>query len=141
MDLNLGNVNIHFLCNPCECSIVIRIHGNKHKQPAHSLSVRDVQEVVEFLRNYAEDHAILLPGRIPGYNRFDLKLLSSSTTKFGVWEVYNTRVIGHCSFINTWSKYLPEIIVTKPMSAWLVLDMSALSSKEVATNLRKRNQW
>ena len=108
---------IHFMCNPCECSIVIRIHGNIHKQPAHSLSVRFVQVVVEFLRNYAEDHAILLPGRIPGYNRFDLKLLPSSTTKLGVWEVYresvepllNTRVVGHRSFINTWSKYLQEI--------------------------------
>ena len=36
--------------------------------------------LVPFLHNYAEDHSILLPERIPGYKR-DMQLLPSSTTK------------------------------------------------------------
>ena len=39
------------------------------------------KNVVKFLQNYSENHAILLPGRIPGYKRDDLQLLPSSTTK------------------------------------------------------------
>ena len=73
--------------------------------------------------NHAEDHAILLPGRIPRYNRFDLKLLPSSTTKLAIWEAYQlvvdplrVRVVGYRTFRNIWSMYLPDIIITKPMS-------------------------
>ena len=36
-----------------------------------------IKNLVTFITNYAEEHAILLPGRIPGYK----KLLPSSTTK------------------------------------------------------------
>ena len=44
--------------------------------------------MVSFLENYAEDHAILLPGRILGYNRSDLQFLPCSTTKRSVWNIY-----------------------------------------------------
>ena len=71
-----------------------------------------------------EDHGILLPGRIPGYNRTDLKLLPSSTTKLAIWESYReavesepgVRIAGYRTFRNIWRKYLPQVVVTKPMS-------------------------
>ena len=44
-------------------------------QHHHRLS--DVKCIVRFVLQYAEDHAILLPGRIPGYKRIDLQLLPS----------------------------------------------------------------
>ena len=79
--------------------------------------------MVVFIQNFAEDHAILLPGRIPGYNRFDLQLLPSNTSKLSIWESYTqsieplgVRVAGYKSFRNIWTKYLPQIIITKPMS-------------------------
>ena len=79
--------------------------------------------MVSFVKNFAEDHAILLPGRIPGYSRFDLKLLPSHTTKLSTWEKYKdsvailgVRVVGYRSFRDTWAKYLPQILITKPMS-------------------------
>lgn len=37
---------------------------------------------------YAEDHAIMLPGWIPGYKRFDLQLLPCPVTKHSVWKCY-----------------------------------------------------
>ena len=83
-----------------------------------------MKKVVTFLTNHAEDHAILLPGRIPGYNRFDLKLLPSSTTKLAIWEAYRlavdpllgVKLVGYKTFRNIWSMYMPDIIITKPMS-------------------------
>ena len=35
----------------------------------------------QFLKSYTEENAILLPGRIPGYKRDDIKLLPSSCSK------------------------------------------------------------
>jgi hypothetical protein len=61
--------------------LTTRCHGNCKRTPANTLSFRDNQNVLKFLRSYAENHAILLPGRIPGYKRDDLQLLPSSTTK------------------------------------------------------------
>ena len=39
------------------------------------------KNVTRFLQNYAEKNAILLPGRIPGYKRDDIKILPSSQSK------------------------------------------------------------
>ncbi len=63
------------------CGLTTRDHGNKHRLPHNSMSFEDTKNVVRFLQSHAEDHAILLPGRIPGYKRDDLQLLPSSTTK------------------------------------------------------------
>ena len=81
----------------------------------------DVQKVVEFISNYVEDHAIMLPGRIPRYKQTDIQLLPSNTTKMIVWCAYYVeaasdlpvRVAGYKSFRN---QFVPHIIVTKPAS-------------------------
>ena len=44
-----------------------------------------------FLRHYAEDNAILLQGRIPGYKNCNMQLLPLSTTKTGVWPNYQVK--------------------------------------------------
>lgn len=99
------------------------MHGNAHRQPHNALSVDDEKRVVTYINNYVEDHGILLPGRIPGYNRSDLKLLPSSVTKLSIWETYrkaiedqNVRIAGYRTFRVIWQKYLPYVIITKPMS-------------------------
>ena len=61
-----------------------RVHGNTKKRPEHALSFSTTEYVVRFLLCYAEQHALLLPGRMPGYSRDDLQLLPSSTSKRGV---------------------------------------------------------
>ena len=104
--------------------LVPRQHRS-HK-PRHALRLADIQYVVTFITNYAEDHAILLPGRIPGYKRDDVILLPSSTTKKAVWEFYHiaaesasdvrSRAVGYSSFCSLWEQILPHIIVCKPMS-------------------------
>ena len=59
----------------------MRVHGNTRRLPKHALKLDEVKNLVAFLSNYAEENAILLPGRIPGYKRDDVQLLPSNTTK------------------------------------------------------------
>ena len=58
-----------------------RIHQNSNRAPAQALSFDDINRIVKYLHQYAEQHAILLPGRIPGQKRDDVKLLPSSSSK------------------------------------------------------------
>ena len=58
-----------------------RIHGNTRRQPKNALKIEEIKNLLTFLYNYAENNAILLPGRIPGYKRDNIQLLPSSTTK------------------------------------------------------------
>ncbi|KAI0229463.1 hypothetical protein LSAT2_020106 [Lamellibrachia satsuma] len=51
------------------------------------LTHADIARVVAFLINLAEDHALMLPGRIPGFRRFDIKLLPSNYTKASIWRI------------------------------------------------------
>jgi len=58
-----------------------REHGNTGKHPKHSLSFKRILGILQFIHNYAEQHAVLLPGRIPGFKRDDVKVFPSSDTK------------------------------------------------------------
>lgn len=70
-------VKEHYLSNGLET----RVHGNRKRLPHNYVSIEVINNVVKFLQNYAEENAILLPGRIPGYKRDDIKLLPSSCSK------------------------------------------------------------
>ena len=92
--------------------------------PHNTTKLSDVKNVVRFILQYAEDHAILLPGQIPGYKRDDLQLLPSSTTKREVWEIYHQAASG-CStikavcyslFCSLWKQLTPQVVMTRPMS-------------------------
>jgi len=63
-----------------------RMHGNTKRLP-HNHSHSLITGVIRFLLNYAEENAILLPGRIPGYKRDDLKILPSSRSKKVLYKV------------------------------------------------------
>ena len=73
----LENIKKHYL----EHGMDTRVHKSSHQLPPRALSFAQKSSVVKFIENYAEQNAILLPGRIPGYKRDDLKLLPSNTSK------------------------------------------------------------
>ena len=102
-----------------------RVHGNTRRMPHNALSLNDTQEAVQFILNYAEANAILLPGRIPGYKRSDVQLLPACTTRREVWRQYADSVerspavhrsIAYSTFCSVWKRFLPQVLVTKPMS-------------------------
>ena len=75
-------------------------HGLKPKEKktggrannTRAYSYEDIKRVVTFVTNYAEIHALVLPGRVPGFKRDDVKLLPSSETKIKVYKAYVTSV-------------------------------------------------
>ena len=62
--------------------------GGRKNTRKIALSYEDIRKVVSFLVNYAEEHALHLPGRVPGYRKDDITLLPSSHTKISVYNVY-----------------------------------------------------
>ena len=103
--------------------LATRSHGNIKRSPAHALSLSATEFVIRFVMNYAEQHALLLPGRVPGYSRSDIRLLPSSVSKRGIWKVYQTvavegsiRAVAYSTFTLLWRSLLPSIILMKPMT-------------------------
>ena len=41
-------------------------------------SFEDMKRTVTFVSNYADDHGLVMPGRVPGFKRDDIKLMPSS---------------------------------------------------------------
>ena len=58
------------------------------KNNTKSLSQEDSERAVGFLCSFAEDHSHAVPGRTPGFQRSDVKLLPSAETKASVWRMY-----------------------------------------------------
>ena len=67
----------YFVSNGLE----VRTHGNTRRPPHHASSFITIKNTILFVQNYAEQNAILLPGRIPNQKRDDVKLLPSSDSK------------------------------------------------------------
>ena len=121
----IGNKRLKNLQNTLkENGLSFRTHGNTHRKPKHSLSFESTENVITFLLNYAVQHALLLPGRVPGYSRSDIKLLPSSVSKRGIWRVYHLAAVGkegihacaYSTFCRLWRTLLPSIIIMKPMT-------------------------
>ena len=100
-----------------------RIHSNANRLPHNAYTTEELKHTVTFIKNYAETHGILLPGRIPGYKRIDIQLLPTHMTKRGVWNDYirangplSRRIAGYMSFIKIWKKIAPHVVITKPRS-------------------------
>ena len=65
-----------------------RVHGSHKRLPHNTLPQAVTEDVKNFVMNYVDENAILLPGRIPGYKNDDIRLLSSCETKMNVWRGY-----------------------------------------------------
>ena len=103
--------------------ISLRIHGNSKRLPHNALPLAVNEDVKNFLSNYAEENAVLLPGRIPGFKSEDIQLLSSSDTKTHVWmsfklacEQSNKQAVSYTKFTELWKRFHPNVVVAKPMT-------------------------
>lgn len=107
-----------------ENGLIPRVHGNTNRRPKHALSFNSIQHIVQFLYTYAEQHAILLPGQVPGYSRTDLQLLPSSQSKRAIWRVYHlaaesnstVHAVAYSTFCYLWRTLVPSTLVMKPRS-------------------------
>ncbi|KAL8584899.1 hypothetical protein ACOMHN_043536 [Nucella lapillus] len=88
-----------------------------------SLKYQDTEAVKKFICHYAEDHAVSLPGRVPGFKWEDIRLLPSAIPKSGIYRQYadhanqaGLRVVGASTFRQLWLELCPYIVVAKPMT-------------------------
>ena len=100
-----------------------RVHGNYKRLPHNTLPQAVTEDVKSFLTNYAEENAVLLPGRIPGFKNDDIRLLSSSESKMNVWRAFKRvceetgkQTVGYTSFTKLWQQFHPDLLIAKPMT-------------------------
>jgi hypothetical protein len=78
--------------------------------------------MVRFVLNFVEEHAISLPGRIPGISRDDVKVILSNFPKAAVWHRYRDsaadgqKIIGQSTFRKLWNQVLSYVVIAKPAS-------------------------
>ena len=143
--------------NVCTHGLSLRVHGNTRRTPSNVTSLSSVEFFVLFLLNFSEQNGLLLPGRIPGYSRSDLKLLPSSVSKRAVWRVYATasneaesiQSVSYPTFCRLWRSLLPSIIIMKPMTdlCWqcqqnssAILRSANMSESDKSDTLRKAEE-
>ena len=103
--------------------LVPRVHGHTGRVAPNALVLEEVKGILTFVMHYVETNAILLPGRIPGYKRDDIKLLPSSCTKRAVWLLYqesatclSLRSVAYTTFCKVWRNFMGGVVVCKPMT-------------------------
>ena len=113
----LTNLISHFW----EHGVEPHVHGNTNKKSKDALTYEERVYIVRYISNFAEEHGVLLPGRVPGYSHDDLKLLLSSCTKASVYQTYitactaaNVRVVAERTFYQMWGESLPDVLPMKP---------------------------
>ena len=117
-DSNEVQVHITYLSFIKEIHLLIdTILGFTETQTKHLTMLSPVSErraIVTFIKNYAKVNALVLPGRIPGYKRFDVQLLPCNTTKKSVWKLYkeamessSDRAVSYTCFCRAWQTIVP----------------------------------
>ena len=103
--------------------LTLRVHGNKGRLPKKTCSFEATKQVSTFISNYAEEHALVLPGRVPGFKRTDVRLLPSHISKASVWRVYSTAIeaqsqtpIKYSKCVELWNGLTSHVVIMRPMS-------------------------
>ena len=68
--------------------LTLRTHGNTKRLPSSASSIETVERVVKFIKDVAEEQALLLPRRVPGFKRIDVKLLPSNLKTQSLEDVF-----------------------------------------------------
>ena len=136
-NFRLKAIRAHYLSE----GLVPRIHGHTGRTAPNALVLGDIKGLITFVMHYVESNGILLPGRIPGYKRDDIKLLPSSCTKRAVWMLYqdsaislSLRSVAYTTFCKVWRNFLGDVVVCKPMT-----DLCATCAKNSAAIVRSFN--
>ena len=57
---------------------------------------------IQFICTFAEENALVLPGRVPGYSLSDIQLLPSSLSKSNIWNQYSSsteKCVAYSTFV------------------------------------------
>lgn len=132
----LKNVKKQFMSE----GIIPKQHMNVHK-PVALRSIEKRKNACTFRQNFAENNALVMPGRMTNYKNPDLKLLPSSMTKKYVYELYEsaTQTAGDeplslCRWYQVWNDFCRNVVVQLPRS-----DLCALCQHNQMCVAKMRN--
>ena len=124
-----------------------RIHRNSKRVPHNTLPQVVNEDVKNFLTNYVEENAVVLPGRIPGFKKDDIRLLSSSETKMNVWRTFKRTCkelgkhpVCYTTFVKVWEQFHPDVVVAKPMTDLCLTCQQKTSKLLRSANLPEREK-
>ena len=130
----------------CANGIVPRTHGNKGKMPKHAMKFDEITRVVDFIKCYADIHAVPLPGRLPKHHDYRVMKLPSDVSKATVYRDYaiasealrnkgeEVRIISYRQFRRLWQELVPFVTTMKPSS-----DLCFVCQENVAAIMRSTN--
>ena len=106
-----------------EFSIAPHRHGNAGRHPKHACNKENTTKVVQFLINYAENNALVLPGKTRGIRDHRTMLLPSWESKKEIHAKYvasceaaGIRSLKRNAFYGIWREALPFIVIQRPRS-------------------------
>lgn len=80
----LKNLNRHY----DEKGLSIRVHKNTKKRPHNRTESKDVEKIKGFIEQFADNHAMPLPGRLQPHKDCRVMLLPSNMSKSFVYRFY-----------------------------------------------------
>lgn len=96
------------------------IHGNFKRTPKSTIKHETVDKIVSFIRNYAEESALFMPGRLASQYNI-VKLLPSSDNKSILYRKYKDICIANDeiwvsgpAFRKIWNTFCADIVIMKP---------------------------
>ena len=110
-----------------------------------TLSMEDIRCLAQFIINFAVQHSLILPARLPDFKHSDMQILPSFETKVSVWRLYKSSVIEeqriarHAYLVSnaTMCEYCPAVkqksLYGNYTSHWL-LKNNALSNFQLSVN-------
>lgn len=111
-------------------------HGNLKRTPKNTMSVEETDNVVSFIRNYAEEAFLFMPGRLASQYNI-VKLLPSSDTKIslhrkysGICKTNNVQCVGATMLLRIWRTFCSDIVTMKPKS-----DLCSICQKKLYISL------
>lgn len=104
--------------------IALREHGLKNKKSLRKnvMQLTDREHVVNFIKQFGQDHGFPLPGRLKNLKNFEITMLPTLYTRSFVYREYckslsdEGRKIHRSTFSKIWQQFCPYIAAAKPSS-------------------------
>lgn len=112
------------------------MHGNIKRTPKNVVKREQVENIVSFIRNYAEEAALFMPGHLATQYNI-VKLLPSSDSKIALYRKYKEicvdNYVSRSKFLQTWKTFCSDIVIMKPKS-----DLCELCQKNYTSHAQLR---
>ena len=99
--------------------IAPRTHGNTARLPKNALAHETLNRAVTFVKNFASEQAVALPGRVPNFKNLKVQLLPSCESKASVWRHYvtaseekNLKAVSYTKFVALWNTLILRLCTT-----------------------------